>query len=304
MIAIVTGPTSGIGAETALGLARLGGTVVLVARNREKGARFAARLVRAGAAEARLVIADLASRQQLAGAAEQIVQAFPSVDVLVNNAGAYFGRRQTSPDGIEMNLALNHLAYFSLTLRLVRALRRSPAARVVNVASEAHRSATIDFDDVQCARGYDRLRAYARSKLANVLFTYELARRLEGTSVTVNAVHPGAVATNIGSNDSWLKTRVRNLVCRHMLSPAEGARTSLYAATAPELRGVSGKYLSACAEERSSDASYDREAATRLWNLSEELTGLRWREIVSGRGLERPGSARTRGPTAHGHRGS
>jgi NAD(P)-dependent dehydrogenase (short-subunit alcohol dehydrogenase family) len=296
MISIVTGPTSGIGAETALGLARLGGTVVLVARNRARGARLASNLERAGAAAAHVVVADLSSQEQIAGAADAIARAVPQVDVLVNNAGAYFARRQTSRDGIEMNLALNHLAYFSLTLRLMGALRRSAAARVVNVSSEAHWSATIDFDDLQSERGYDRLRAYARSKLANVLFTYELARRLEGTSVTVNAVHPGAVATNLGANNGWLKVRVRNLV-RGLSSPAEGARTSVYVATAPALRGVSGKYFSDCREHRTSDASYDRDVAARMWEVSEELTGLRWPEVSGA-----PDAACTPAPSALGHR--
>ncbi|HVI74258.1 MAG TPA: SDR family oxidoreductase [Anaeromyxobacteraceae bacterium] len=278
----MTGATSGIGAETALGLGRLGGTVILVARNADKGHRFASRVARSiGTGKAHLVVADLSSRAEIRSAAEEILRLVPWVDVLVNNAGAYFGRRETSTDGIEMNLALNHLAPFGLTLRLMGALTRSPAARVVNVASDAHRTATLDLDDVQSTRRYDRLEAYARSKLANVLFTNGLARRLQGTRVTANAVHPGVVATNLGGNNGWMKTRVRNLLRRSMLSPAEGARTSLYVATAPELNGVSGRYFSACKEKRASDASYDVEAAARLWELSEELSGVRWRDVVT-----------------------
>jgi NAD(P)-dependent dehydrogenase (short-subunit alcohol dehydrogenase family) len=278
----VTGATSGIGAETALGLARLGGTVILVARNADRGLRFARRLERStGPGRTRLVVADLSSRAQIQKAAEEILRLVPQVDVLVNNAGAYFARRETSADGIEMNLALNHLAPFGLTLRLMGALTRSPTARIVNVASDAHRTATLDFDDVQSARRYERLEAYARSKLANVLFTYELARRLQGTRLTVNAVDPGAVATNLGANNGWLKTRLRNLLLPGMRSPAEGARTSLHVATAPELSGVSGKYFFECVEERSSDASYDVETAGRLWGLSEELSEVRWRDVVT-----------------------
>ena len=281
MISVVTGATSGIGAETALGLARLGGVVVLVARNRAKGLRVARQLERStGVERTFLCLADLSSQAEIRDAASEILRQFPRIDVLVNNAGAYFARRRTSPDGIEMNLALNHLAYFSLTLRLTSALARSPGARIVNVASDAHRPVTMDFEDLQSARRYDRLEAYARSKLGNLLFTYELARRLEGTRITVNAVHPGAVATNIGANDSWLKTRLRNLLRSGMLSPAEGARTSLYVATAEELDGVSGEYFFECRPTRSSEASYDLDAAARLWEISEGLTGLRWSDLA------------------------
>jgi NAD(P)-dependent dehydrogenase (short-subunit alcohol dehydrogenase family) len=282
MISIVTGATSGIGAETAFGLARFGGIVILVARNRSKGLRLARQLERStGPGNTVLVLADLSSQPQIRSAAQAILRLVPRIDILVNNAGAYFAHREVSPDGIEMNLALNHLAYFSLTLRLMSSLTRSPAARIVNVSSDAHRAATMDFEDIQSTRRYDRLQAYARSKLANVLFTYELARRLEGTNITVNAVHPGAVATNIGANNSWLKTRLRNLLSRGMLSPAEGARTSLYVATAPELNGISGKYFFECRQTRSSDASYDADAATRLWEISEDLTGSRWRDVIT-----------------------
>jgi NAD(P)-dependent dehydrogenase (short-subunit alcohol dehydrogenase family) len=281
LVAVVTGPTSGIGAETALGLARRGAVVVLVARNPEKGRRIARQVERStGAGRTRLVVADLSSQPRIRDAAAEILRSFPRVDLLVNNAGAYFARRETSADGIELNLAVNHLAPFALSLRLMGALARSAAGRIVNVSSAAHRTATLDLDDMQSARRYDRLEAYARSKLANLLFTYELARRLAGTRITVNAVDPGAVATNLGAG--WLRTRVRNLVRRSsMLSAAEGARTSLHVATAPELAGRSGSYFFRCEPARSSEASYDLGAAARVWELSEELTGLRWRDVVT-----------------------
>jgi NAD(P)-dependent dehydrogenase (short-subunit alcohol dehydrogenase family) len=277
-ICLVTGATTGIGSVTALELARLGGDVVIVGRRSDRCLREVARVHRATGGRVVALPADLSSLGQVRGLAEAFRSRFPRLDVLVNNAGSYFFRRELSADGLEMTFALNHLGHFALTLLLMRSLRASPSARVVNVSSAAHERWTVDFDDLRCDKRYERLAAYGRSKLANLLFTYELARRLKGTRITVNALHPGSVATNLGSDGAWLRVRVRNLVKRSMLRPEDGARTSVYLATSREVEGVSGRYFNQCRQIRSSEASYDETAAARLWQVSEGLSGVSWTE--------------------------
>jgi NAD(P)-dependent dehydrogenase (short-subunit alcohol dehydrogenase family) len=274
-VCLVTGATSGIGAAASLALARLGGTVVLVGRDASRTARQVERIRReAGGAEAETLLADLSSQAQVRQLARDFQARFPRLDVLVNNAGGIFMRRQTTVDGLEMTLALNHLAGFLLTNLLLPGLLASPSGRVVNVASSAHHRGRIDFDDLQRERSYDRLDAYAQSKLANVLFTRELARRLAGTRVTANAADPGFVRTNMGANDSWLRARIRNLVKRDLLSPAQGADVVVYLASDPAVTGVSGRYFLRRAEVQSSGVSLDAEVAGRLWQVSEALIGL------------------------------
>jgi len=192
---------------------------------------------------------------------------------LINNAGAYFAKREVSVDGLEMNFAVNHMAYFLLTNVLLEWLKKSLSGRVVAVSSAAHANGKVDYDDLQMERNYSLGRAYAQSKLANVLFMYALARRLEGTRVTVNALHPGIVATNLGSNNSWLRTKMRNLLKREMLSPQEGAKTVVFLAVSPEAEGVSGKYFYECKAIPSSKESYIEVNQERLWQVSERLTG-------------------------------
>jgi NAD(P)-dependent dehydrogenase (short-subunit alcohol dehydrogenase family) len=221
------------------------------------------------------LVADLSSQEQVRRLARELRARCPRLDVLVNNAGAIFARRTLSADGLEMTFALNHLGPFLLTNLLLDRLEASPAARVVNVSSSAHQRGVMRFDDLQGERRYDRLEAYAQSKLANLLFTYELARRLRGTRVTANALHPGVVATRLGSNDGWLRARARNLLKRGMLTPEQGAETSVYLASSAEVEGVSGRYFCRCREIPSSDASRDEASAALLWRVSEELTGLR-----------------------------
>jgi NAD(P)-dependent dehydrogenase (short-subunit alcohol dehydrogenase family) len=198
--------------------------------------------------------------------------------VLVNNAGTVLADRVVTRDGFEKTLAVNYLAPFLLTNLLLPALRASPAARIVNVSSSAHRAAPADLSDLHGARRYDRLEAYARSKLAILAFTYELARRLAGSRVTANAVHPGLVATGLGSEGGLrcrLRVAARNALRRSLLAPEAGARAIVHAASAPELEGVSGRYLDQGREARSSPASYDERLAQRLWRIGEELCGLR-----------------------------
>jgi NAD(P)-dependent dehydrogenase (short-subunit alcohol dehydrogenase family) len=274
-VCMVTGATSGIGLVTAQALARQGATVIVVGRNRERGVATVKRIQQeTGNAAVDWMVADLSVQAQVRQLVREFRERFARLDVLVNNAGALFARRSLSLDGIEMTFALNHLAYFLLTNLLLDTLKASAPARIVNVASAAHRGAQINFADVQGQRRYSGWRAYAQSKLANLLFTYELARRLEGTGVTVNALHPGFVATNFGRSNRGLVSlsiRVSQLAA---ISPEQGAQTIIYLATAPEVEGISGKYFVKQRVVPSSEASYDRDAAQRLWQVSATMTGL------------------------------
>jgi NAD(P)-dependent dehydrogenase (short-subunit alcohol dehydrogenase family) len=274
-ICLVTGGTAGIGLVTARGLAERGARVIVVGRDRRRGETAIAALAEGcpGAA-VEFVAADLSDQGEIRRLAGDVHARVPRLDVLVNNAGAMFGRRLASADGIEMTFALNHLGYFLLTHELLPALRSAPAARIVNVASRAHRGVALHFDDLQHERRYDGWTTYKRSKLANLLFTYELARRLEGTGVTANALHPGFVATDIGVANGLLAGIVWRTVALAAIPPDAGAKTSIHLASASEVDGVSGQYFVKGRPERSSDVSYDREAATRLWDISANLTGI------------------------------
>ncbi|HSN89664.1 MAG TPA: SDR family oxidoreductase [Anaeromyxobacteraceae bacterium] len=274
-VCLVTGATGGIGRETALELARRGATVAIVARDEARGEATLAEVKRAGNGAAPVLFrADFGSLADVRRLAEEASRTLPRLDVLVNNAGAIHMERKRTADGHEMTFAVNHLAPFLLTGLLLPKLRASGGARVVNVASEAHRGATLDFDDLMGERGYSGWKAYARSKLANLLFTYELARRLEGSGVTANALHPGVVATGFGRNDpGWLRVAVR-LLSPFLLDVRRGAATTLHVAAAPELERVTGRYFAKSRETASSPASLDREAQRRLWEASERLTGL------------------------------
>ncbi|MGA9119638.1 MAG: SDR family oxidoreductase [Bacteroidota bacterium] len=275
-VALITGATSGIGAVTALELARLGYNVVGVGRSERECFRMTQRIRNAtGNGSVEFLPTDLSSQSEVRDLAKRLNLFSDRLDVLVNNAGGYFAKRQVSVDGIEMTFALNHLAYMQLTMLLLERLKVASGARIVNVASAAHRGASIDFEDLLGEKQYDRLIAYRQSKLANILFTYELARRLQGSKVTVNALHPGVVRTNLGANNGWLRARVRNIVMRRMISPGEGAKTSIYLASSPDVEGITGKYFIDCCETPSSPASYDQEVAAHLWDVSMKLLGLR-----------------------------
>jgi NAD(P)-dependent dehydrogenase (short-subunit alcohol dehydrogenase family) len=275
-ICLVTGATSGIGLATARELVMRGATVVLVGRNPKKCKAEVEKLRRAcGEGRADFILADLSCQGDVRNAAREFKERYERLDVLVNNAGAYFVGRSLSVDGLEMTFALNHLAYFLLTHLLLELLKASKTARIVTVASSAHQNGKIDFDDLQGEKHYDWLEAYAQSKLANLLFTYALDRRLRGSNVTANALHPGAVSTGLGSNNSWLKAKLRNLLKPGYISPEKGARTSVYLASAPEVQGVSGRYFFECRELRSSECSYSQSDSERLWLLSEIMTGIR-----------------------------
>ncbi len=275
--ALVTGATSGIGFHTALGLAREGAHVILGGRDEER-ARKSVEVIRRETEAPRIdyLIADMSSMAGVRSFAEQILNQYSRLDILVNNVGGLFLTRQISEDGYEKTFALNHLSYFLLTEMLKDMLIASAPARIVNVSSTAHQNSQIDFEDLHSTRRYRGMTAYGQSKLANLLFTYELARRLADTGVTANALHPGFVRTALGTKNSNPVLAALNwLVFRAGMSPERGARTSLRLASSPELEEVTGKYYSAGNQVRSSRMSYDKAAAARLWDLSEELTGLR-----------------------------
>lgn len=278
---IVTGATSGIGKATALELARRGATVILICRNRQKGeevAREIQALTRSGAID--LLIADLSSQQQVRAVAAEFNRKFERLHVLVNNAGATFPKRAESVDGIEMTLAVNHLAPFLLTNLLLDKLKTTGGARIVNVNSDAHEQGKIDFTDIQMRRHYGRgvgMRAYSNAKLANLLTMYELARRIQGTRVTVNALHPGYVATNIVTLESatgpWqLLKPFWGIAMRFILTPEKGATTSIYLACSPQVTSVSGRYFEKCVPVASSPTSWDRDMQMQMWDVSEQLT--------------------------------
>ena len=277
-ICLVTGATDGIGWTTARALARDGARVIVVGRDRAKGERRVAALrAETGNEAVGFELADLSAQGEIRALAARLVADLPRLDVLVNNVGAWFHRRTTGPDGIEMTWALNHLGQFLLTGLLLELLGAAEAGRIVNVASRAHRGPQVDFDDPGGSKRYAGWRAYQQSKLANILFTYRLAERLESRPVTANCLHPGFVASRFGHNNSGLPRLVAGATQRlFAISEEKGAATSHYLAAADAVAGVSGRYFVKCRPVASSSASRDREAQARLWRLSEEMTGFRY----------------------------
>ncbi len=273
---VVTGATGGIGRVTARELARLGATVVAIGRDRERGETLAAEIAGDPRAGSALFLAtDLSSQAEVRRVTAEVRKRCPRLDVLVNNAGAMFGRRRLSADGIEMTFALNHLGYFLLTRLLLPALEAAAPSRIVNVASDAHRRAALDLADLQAEKGYKGFPVYCRSKLANIHFTYELARRLDGSGVAANALHPGFVATDIGSRNRAVPPLAWRLATTFGAIGVEaGARTSVFLASSPEVEGTSGGYFHKCRPTLSSPASRDAGVAGRLWDISAEMVGL------------------------------
>ena len=274
-VCMVTGANAGIGRATALGLAITGATVVMVCRNKDRGQEALAWVQQeSGNSSVRLFLADLSSQASIHRLATDFKALYPALHVLINNAGIIPRRRILTEDGLETQFAVNHLAYFLLTALLLDVLKAGAPARIINVSSQLHGRAPLDFDDLQSERSYNRVLVYARTKLANVLHSYELARMLEGTGVTANCLHPGLVATNLLADATGLPRAIRFAVRVVRASPEAGARTSLYLATSTEVEGVTGKYFARQRAVPSSKASYDQPAARRLWRISEELTGL------------------------------
>jgi len=277
-ICMVTGANSGIGKATAQGLANMGATVVLVCRNEERGAAALAEIQAASGNQALdLLLADLASQASIRQLADDFKSRYGQLHVLVNNAGLYHSKYTLTVDGIELHLAVNYLAHFLLTNLLLDTLKTSAPARVVNVSGAYHRKASMNFDDLMLKNDYSATRANNQAKLALILFTYELARRLEGSGVTVNALHPGAVATGLVEKDPDYAPLMRlmyKLFKPFAASPTKGAQTSIYLASSTEVEGVTGKYYEKMKQTASSPESYDLEIAKRLWQVSAELTGL------------------------------
>jgi NAD(P)-dependent dehydrogenase (short-subunit alcohol dehydrogenase family) len=272
---LITGATSGIGLATALALAKMGMTTILAGRSEERCQEAVARIQsETGNPNVDYLLADLSVQAQVRSLAAEFKSRYDRLDVLVNNAGAIFFFRQLSPDGIEMTFAVNHLAYFLLTDLLLEPIKASAPARIVNVASNSHYGQHLDFEDLELKRGYNPGKAYGRSKLANLYFTYELARSLDGTGVTVNAMHPGFVRTNMAANNGWLVRLFLPLVHLSSLTPEQGARTVVYLATSPDVEGVTGKFFVHEREVASDPVSYDESVAQRLWEVSEEMAGL------------------------------
>ena len=270
-LCLVTGANAGIGRATALGLAQKGAHVVMICRSAERGRAAQQEIIaQSGNQQVDLLLADLSVQAEIRRVAAEFKQRYSRLDVLVNNAGAIFTTRQESADGLELTFALNHLGYFLLTQELLPLLLASAPARIINVASGAHYSGQINFDDLQLRQGYAAFKAYAQSKLANVLFTNELARRLAGTGVTANSLHPGVVGTQFGRNNRGLSLIIR-LVRPFLRSEAKGAETSIHLATAPELATTTGQYFDDNQPKRASDLAYDETLARRLWEESEKL---------------------------------
>lgn len=270
---MVTGATDGIGLVTARELAAEGARVLLVGRNEQKGQQ-ALRTVRQAANRAEIVFhrADLSRLADIRRLANIIAETEPHLDVLVNNAGGIFSQRQETEDGFERTFALNHLNYFLLTNLLLEKLHAAPAGRIVNVASRAHVGAEMQFDDLHMTRSYKGWRAYRQSKLANILFTRELAKRLEGSTVTANALHPGFVRTRFGGdNPTIFRAAVRVAMAAMAISVEEGAKTPIFLASSPEVEGRSGGYYVKNKEVQPASAAQDDQAAERLWQISEQM---------------------------------
>ena len=272
-VCVVTGATSGIGKAAATALARLGATVVLVGRDRGRTEAAAAEIAPVSASPPRAEFADLASLEQVRGLAGRL-DGLERIDVLINNAGLVLGERRITPDGLEHVFALNHLAPFLLTSLLLPKLTASAPARVVTVTSDAHSAARLDLSDPNLEHGWDSWRSYANSKLANILFTRELARRLDGTGVTANCAHPGVVRTGFGRESRPLLKLGITIARPFMLSPERGADTIVYLASSPDVAGQTGGYYIKRQRREPSAAARDDAAARELWELSEKLTGL------------------------------
>jgi len=274
-ICLITGGTNGIGKSTAQELARMGATVIIVGRNAQKTAQVVEEIRAAsGNKNVDSLLADLSSQQEVRRRANEFKSKYSHLHVLLNNAGGVFMQRQLSVDGIEMSFALNHLAYFLLTHLLLDTIKASAPARIINVSSRAHTSGKIEFDNLQGERDYS-LGMYGNSKLANILFTLELTRRLEGTGVTVNALHPGFVATGFAKNNgkiiATLVSLFAPLVAR---SPAKGAETSIYLASSPDIEKITGKYFYDSKVTVTARQATDMEVAKKLWDVSAEMVHL------------------------------
>lgn len=270
---IITGATNGIGKSTAEALAGKGAHLVLVGRNPAKAKAVQAELIeKTGNKKIDILIADLSSMAQVKQLGKEILEKYSVIDVLINNAGAFIQERTETVDGFELTFALNHLAYFLLTRDLLDRIKSNPnGARIINLSSAAHKQGKIDFNDLMMKTGYSGFKSYCNSKLANVLFTYELARQLEGSKVTVNAVHPGAVSTGFGKETTGFMSFMMKLFKPFMIKSDQGAATSIYLASSPKVAGITGKYWAKSKPAKTIPQSHVQEDWKRLWEFSESL---------------------------------
>ena len=274
-VVVITGGTSGIGEVAAQRLTRIGARIVLVARDKARGEATLTRLRSGNSSVVHSIhYGDLSRISDMKRLAAEIAAAEPRIDVLINNAGAMFGSRQETPDHLERTFAVNHMAYFVLTLGLRERLFASSPARVVNTASDAHRGNKLDFDDLQSTRGYSGFKVYGRSKLCNILFTRELAHRWSGEGVTANCQHPGFVATRFGDSSGGVLSLATRLGKAFAISPEKGAETIVYLASSPKVAGVSGEYFHQCRPATPTAEAQDEAAAQRLWLESARLAGI------------------------------
>lgn len=273
---VLTGATSGIGLVTAESLAEMGAELILVGRSRKKGELIVDRLkVRTGNTKLAFHTADLSNLGAVRKVAEEINQQVEKIDVLINNAGAIFMNRHCTDEGFEMTFALNHLSPFLLTHLLLEKIKSAPVSRIVTVSSRAHLFGRMNFGDLMAERRYSAWQVYCRTKLANILFTYRMANMVKGTSVTANALEPGFVRTNFARSNGGIHNFYMNLVMVFAKSPEEGAQTSIFLASSPDVEGTTGKYFANCKAVESSPASYNEVDAARLWEVSLELTGFK-----------------------------
>jgi retinol dehydrogenase 12 len=271
----ITGATSGIGEVAACGLAQQGARIVLVARDRGRGEQTLKRLELLAPGRNHVVhYANLSRLLEMKRVAEEIATSEARIDVLINNAGAIFGTHQVTGDALELNFATNHMAYFVVTNLLLERLKATPGARIVSTSSDAHRRARLDFGDLQSEKDYSASGMYGRTKLMNVLFTRELSRRLAGTGVTANCLHPGFVATRFGDASGGLMSLALKAAKKFALTPEEGAKTIIYLASSPEVEGVSGKYFHKCRQVLPTVQAQSDADARRLWDISAELSGV------------------------------
>jgi retinol dehydrogenase 14 len=274
-VVLITGGTSGIGKATANALAAMGARVVVIGRDEERGERAVEEIRRGTGGEVSLMLADLAVQADIRRLAEEFRERHDGLDVLINNAGLVQSKRIETPDGIETQLAINHLASFLLTNLLLDLLKASAPSRIVTVSSDAHRWGKLDLDDLQSRKHYRGMQVYGTTKLANILFTRELAERLEGTGVMANAMHPGGVNTNFGNNQGGPMSLLFRAFKPFMRTPEQGADTLIYLASSPEVEGMTGKYVADRKMKVASDAAYDETLQKKLWEASEKLTGLK-----------------------------
>ena len=274
-VVVITGSTSGIGEVAADRLAQRGARIVFVARDRHRGEETRRHLrAIAGHADHTVHYADLSRLSEMKRVAREIAETEPQIDVLINNAGALFNSRRVTEDGLEMTFALNHLSYFVLTNLLLDRLRATPGARIVSTASDAHKPAKLNFDDLQSERGYSGFSMYGRTKLMNILFTRELARRLAGTDVTANCFHPGFVATRFGDAGGGLLSWGIGIAKNFALTPEQGAETMIYLVSSPEVEGKTGGYYYKCALATPSREGQNDADAKRLWDVSAKISGV------------------------------